>query len=120
MVGSAMGLLLAGLVFVSPIAGAYSTYNAVTIVNLAVFQPPASAGVLIVFTPNTPADTEGCTTSGVGYAWIDLSATATKDAKAMYAAALAAQIAGKQITVSVSGCSAPNYYPLVYSVTIIS
>jgi hypothetical protein len=101
---------------------AVSTYTAVSIVRLQIFQASSGAtpGSLIVFTPAAPADTEGCTTSGIGYAWIDWISTLQPDGKALYASVLAAEMAGKQISISVGGCSSGNYYPLVYQIQVIN
>jgi hypothetical protein len=42
------------------------------------------------------------------------------DGKALYASVLAAEMAGKQISISVGGCSSGNYYPLVYQIQVIN
>ncbi|MBS0579094.1 MAG: hypothetical protein JSR36_07505 [Proteobacteria bacterium] len=102
-------------------AFALSSYNAVTITKLLMNQGGrgGSPGALIFFTPTTPADTEGCTTSGSGYAWIDWSSTVQPDGKAVYATVLAASMAGKKVNISVSGCANSGYYPFVSQITVI-
>jgi len=95
-----------------------SSYNQVTVSRLLVFQASSGAnpGSLIVFTPAI-ADSEGCTKSGVGYAWIDWTSTLQPDGKSLYATVLAASLAGKTVDIVVSGCS-QGYYPLVYQIVI--
>src|SRR5438105_3838856 len=62
--------------FMSATAEAASSYNSVTVVRLNVFQASSGAnpGSLIIFSPAI-SDTEGCTKSGQGYAWIDWTST---------------------------------------------
>ena len=113
-----ISLLIVFAVFAPSLAEAVTNYGPVTIVRIDAYQSPANPGALIVFSPGTPADTEGCTVSGQGYAWIDWSPSVTETAKALYAAALAAQMAGKQIGIGLLGCTADGYYPRVYSIKV--
>jgi len=103
-------------VFMAATAEAASTYASVTVVRLHVFQASSGAnpGTLIIFSPAI-ADSEGCTKSGQGYAWIDWTSTLQPDGKALYTTVLAAAMAGKKLDLVVGGCS-QGYYPLVYQV----
>jgi hypothetical protein len=102
--------------FMSATAEAASSYNSVTVVRLHVFQASSGAnpGSLIIFSPAI-SDTEGCTKSGQGYAWIDWTSTLQPDGKALYTTVLAAAMAGMKLDIVVGGCS-QGYYPLVYQV----
>jgi hypothetical protein len=102
-----------------PVWAAYSSYNNVTITRLLLFQGGSvpNPGSLILFTPAI-ADTEGCTKSGQGYAWIDWTSTIQPDGKSLYTTLLAASLAGKKVDIVVNGCSQGAYYPLVYQVAI--
>lgn len=112
--------ILASLALLFPAPGfCWSGYNSVTIVLLTVYQggqasPP---GVLVQVSPVNPADTEGCTYSRQGYVWVDWSGTIQPDGKAVYAALLAAQVAGKVVGLGVNGCSSLGY-PLLYGVNV--
>ena len=116
-VSCVLGVLVGGVVVSVPVY-AYSSYNGVTITQLAAFQASSGSapGTLIRFSPGIP-DTEGCTQSGKGYAWIDWTSTLQPDGKALYATALAAAMTGKTIDINVNGCS-QGYYPLVYMVSV--
>jgi hypothetical protein len=113
-------LLLSTIVGVSlPVpVWAGSTYSKVTVTRLLVFQASSGSnpGSLILFTPAT-ADSEGCTKSGQGYAWIDWTSTLLPDGRSLYATVLAASLAGKQLDIVVGGCS-QGYYPLVYQIVM--
>jgi hypothetical protein len=95
-----------------------TTYGKVTVSRLLVFQASSGSGPgsLILFTPAI-ADSEGCTKSGQGYAWIDWTSTLQPDGKSLYTTVLAASLAGKLVDIVVGGCS-QGYYPLVYQVVI--
>jgi hypothetical protein len=116
---------LAGVVFVivagvmSRAGWAASSYNSVTVTHFNIFQASSGAapGVVIFFTPAI-SDSEGCTKSGQGYAYIDWTSTLQPDGKALYATALAAALAGKRMDIVVGGCSQGNYYPLVYQIVV--
>jgi hypothetical protein len=113
-----LGLVSLATIVLSAIpiaAEAWSGYNNVTIVMLSVYQAGrgVTPGVLIQFSPKTPTDTEGCTYSGAGYAWIDYSTTGEPDGKQLYAMALAIQKSGGVIGIGTNGCSSQGY-PVVY------
>lgn len=95
-----------------------STYSGITISRMDVFQASSGAapGVVILFSPAI-ADTEGCTKSGQGYAYIDFTSTLQPDGKTLYATVLAAWLGGRSVDLIVSGCE-QGYYPLVYQVQV--
>jgi len=111
-------ILLAILPFAPALVSAGTTYGSVTITRLLIFQASSGAnpGSLILFSPAIP-DSEGCTKSGQGYAWIDWTSTLQPDGKALYATALTAAMAGKKVDIVVGGCS-QGFYPLVYQVVV--
>ena len=98
---------------------AWSGYNNVTITYASLLQAGQASppGALIRVTPYTPADTEGCSSSGTGYVWIDWSSSVQPDGKAVYSALLAAELAGKTVNVGVNGCSSSGY-PVVYGIVV--
>jgi hypothetical protein len=103
-----------GAALLPTFAAAWSGYNNVTIVQLTAYQAPATPGVLIKFSPATP-NFEGCSYTAGDYAWLD---TSQADGKAIYAAALAAQLAGHRVDIGVHGCSAAGQ-PLVYGLSVL-
>ncbi len=101
---------------------ATSGYNFFTPTNVTVYQAGQSSapgGALIIFSTAsaTGSDTEGCTYSGKGYAWIDWASSSLPDGKALYTSVLAAYLAGKQIGIGLNGCSSGGY-PVVYGVNV--
>src|SRR5688572_26695204 len=106
---------LALMAVIPNVGSAASTYSNASITQVQVYNH----GVLIVFTPVQP-DTEGCTTSNAGYAWIDWLPSSTPEKRAMLAAALAAQAAGKKLSIGVGGCTADGYYPKIYAVRVLT
>lgn len=101
------------------LTSATSGYNPVTLKALTVYQagrgvPP---GVLLELNTPFPTDAESCAHSNQGYAWIDWSTSGEPDGKAMYAAALAAHLAGKTLGIGFSGCSSQGY-PLAYGINV--
>jgi hypothetical protein len=78
---------------------AWSGYNQVTIKLLTVYQASqgAGAGALIELPTPFPNDTEGCSQSSHGYAWIDFSSSTQPDGKSVYATVLATRLAGRAI-----------------------
>jgi hypothetical protein len=96
-------------------ATAWSGYNNVTITTLTVYQAPAAPGVVVRFSPTTP-NLEGCSYTAGDLAWID---TSTADGKSVYAAALAAHLAGRGVDIGVHGCT-PDGQPRVYAVVVNS
>ena len=112
--------LLASALALSPLAArAWSGYSSISISVLTVYQsghasPP---GVLVTLSPSSATDTEGCTHSNQGYAWIDYSSTGEPDGKALYAGLLSAQLAGKIIALGINGCSS-NGFPMIYAIEV--
>ena len=112
---SKFALYAAAIAGLMPTLGfAWSGYNNVPVTLLQVYQAGQGAvpGALIQFSTasGTGADTEGCTQSGHGYAWIDWSSAAQPDGKALYVVTLlAAYLAGKPIGLGLDGCSAGGY-----------
>jgi hypothetical protein len=96
----------------------WSGYQKVSITIVTLYQASqvSPAGALMQFTPTTPSDTEGCTYSGKGYAWIDFSSSSQPDGKSLYATLVAAQLAGKLVGFGVNGCS--GGYPVVYGINV--
>lgn len=98
----------------------WSGYNGVTISWAAAYQSgKASPPGVEIYLTSTPADTEGCTNSNQGYAWIDFSSAGTPDGNALYATVLMAAASGKTVDIGVNGC-ASNGVPIVYAVRVHS
>src|SRR5690242_9197632 len=70
----------------------WSGYNGVTISWATAYQSGKASppGAEINLT-TTPADSEGCTYSGKGYAWIDFSSAGVPDGNTLYATVMMAQ-----------------------------
>jgi hypothetical protein len=112
--------ILASTFALSPAAArAWSGYQTVTIALLTIYQsghasPP---GVVVTISPANLTDVEGCSHSSQGYAWVDYSSQGEPDGKALYATLLAAQIAGKSISLGLNGC-ASNGFPMIYAIEV--
>jgi hypothetical protein len=106
-------------VFAAPAVGwSWSGYNGVTISSATVYQSgKASPPGVEIFLTTSPADTEGCSNSGKGYAWIDFSSSGLPDGNALYAAVLAAEASGKAVDFGLNGC-ASNGVPMIYAITV--
>jgi hypothetical protein len=116
----AIGLCLAALIAMTrPNTGFASGYSPVTIAQIILYQGGGASppyGALVQLT-TSPSDTEGCTHSSSGYAWVDFTSTTQPDGKTVYAALLAAELAGKSVNIGVTGCNSQGY-PLVYAVGV--
>ena len=115
----AIGLCLGLVVGMRPNSSFASGYNPVIIASLTLYQGGGASppyGALITLT-TSPSDAEGCTHSSSGYAWVDFTSTTQPDGKTIYAALLAAEIAGKTVNIGVSGCNSQGY-PLAYAVGV--
>jgi hypothetical protein len=93
--------------------------SAVTITDVSVYAgSTGSQGAYIVFTPAQPG-VEGCTYATGNELWIDFTSTAQPDGKSLYAAVLAAYLAGRSLAFGVSGCAfSGNLIPIVYRVDV--
>ena len=118
-VSSITRLAIAAGLFAGPqFSAAWSGASSITLSALTVYQSGKASppGVVIQFSP-VGTDTEGCSHSNQGYAWIDYSTTGEPDGKAIYATALAAQIAGKSVGFGLNGCSS-NGFPVIYAIIV--
>jgi hypothetical protein len=116
----AIGLCLALIVGMRPNTSFASGYSPVSIASITVYQGGGASppyGALVQLT-SSPSDSEGCTHSSSGYAWVDFSSTTQPDGKVVYSALLAAQIAGLTVNIGITGCSSQGY-PLVYAVGVL-
>ena len=108
----------AAVLAVPTIAWPWSGYNGVTISSTTVYQSgKASPPGVEIFLTGSPADSEGCTSSGKGYAWIDFSSSGLPDGNTLYATVLAAEASGKAVDFGLNGC-ASNGVPMIYAVTM--
>ena len=116
----AMGLFLTALIAaIRPNTGLASGYSPVTIAQVTLYQGRGTSppyGALVQLT-TSPSDSEPCTHSSRGYAWLDFTSTTQPDGRVLYAALLAAEIAGKSVNIGVSGYSSLGY-PLIYAVGV--
>jgi hypothetical protein len=85
-----------------------------TIRVLSIYRGSVRAGALIE-PAATFTNADNC--SNPASLFIDFSTTESPDGKALYATALAAQLAGQTISIGTNGCS-PDGFPLVYGINL--
>ena len=107
-----LSVLGTAAVLLPTLSTAWTGYNNVTVVELTTYQVPATAGVLVKFSPASH-NLENCTYAGGDYAWID---TSQADGKSVYASLLAAYLAGRNVDIGVHGCTEGR--PRVYGITV--
>ena len=111
------------LALAATVAGAAGTPY-VTVYKVTIYQASSGAGTgaLVMFSPAAPSALTGCSYTTGDTVWIDFSASGDPTGRDLYAALLAASVAGKQVTLGVLGCSgsasgAPGY-PMVYGIGV--
>jgi hypothetical protein len=103
-----------GSAFASSPAYAYGGTVWGTIKVLTIYRGSVRTGALI---EPSMTFTNGDNCSNPITLFIDFSTTETPDGKALYALALAAQVAGKSVAIGTQGCSSEGF-PVVYGINM--
>src|SRR5262249_25295863 len=90
----------------------------VTVTMITIYRGSVRTGALVQFSSGTP-NLEGCSynPSAGNVAFVDWSTSENPDGKAIYTTLLAAQLAGRQISIGTNGCTSEGF-PLVYAVNV--
>jgi hypothetical protein len=113
-IGSALLLGLSWLV-------ADANTNSVTIVRPSVYMgtayPGVYQGVLVQISPAYPG-LEGCSNAAGQYVFIDFSPQTSPNGRDLYAAVLAAFLAGHTVSFGTHGCTSDGAIPVVYGLNV--
>jgi len=110
---------VAAVTLLMPTLGWTGSADSVTITRLSIYMAAAHSGAIITFSPATSSVNNSCSYTGNDDVWIDFSASGNPNGRDLYATALAAFTAGRQINVTTSGCAGPaSSVPNITSLSI--
>jgi hypothetical protein len=109
-IGSALLLVLSWSV-------AEADTNSVTIVRPSIFMGTHYPGLLVQISPAYPG-LEGCSNAAGQYVFVDFSIQTAPNGRDLYAAVLAAFLAGHTVSFGTHACTTDGAYPIVTAVSV--
>jgi hypothetical protein len=91
--------------------------NSVTVVRPSVYMGTTYPGVLVQISPAYPG-LEGCSNTAGQFVFIDFSTQTAPNGRDLYAAVLAAFLAGHTVSFGTRGCTSDGSYPVVYGLSV--
>ena len=110
-------LLIVGLACLVASHSSFADTNSVTVTELTILPGTSTyPGMLVTISPTYPG-LDGCGQPGQ-YVFIDFSSQTPPTGRDLYAAVLAAMLAGHTVRFGTIGCTSDGYYPLVKAVSV--